>query len=277
MVYKAKVNIFLRFHNFSSYFFVMYYFFCIFAHRTTNQYYCITKTKKTMRKFFTLIAVSLLTIGAYAQGTFALTEGATPDPDTPVTSVNGITLTYPHEGTWLAAAAYANKADADFTAYTKGNGVSGAFTEGSAPTGCYYEFAPTADGTLTVAICANAEKPFYVVAKNNGAYTALEDSKLTIMSDASTTATLNENHALAAKIYGTVAFDVTAGETYDVLITGSKLGFFGFKFATSSSTAIKTVATAEQAANTAVYNLAGQRVNKSFKGLVISNGKKFIR
>jgi hypothetical protein len=29
--------------------------------------------------------------------------------------------------------------------------------------------------------------------------------------------------------------------------------------------------------NAPIYNLAGQRVDKSFKGVVIQNGKKFIQ
>jgi hypothetical protein len=42
------------------------------------------------------------------------------------------------------------------------------------------------------------------------------------------------------------------------------------------ATGISTVAT-DKASNSAIYNLAGQKVGKDFKGLVIKNGRKFIQ
>ena len=33
---------------------------------------------------------------------------------------------------------------------------------------------------------------------------------------------------------------------------------------------------AEKASNAAIYNLAGQRVNKAYKGIVVKEGKKYI-
>ena len=39
---------------------------------------------------------------------------------------------------------------------------------------------------------------------------------------------------------------------------------------------INTVATETINANAPMYNLAGQRVGKNYKGVVIQNGKKFI-
>ncbi len=41
-------------------------------------------------------------------------------------------------------------------------------------------------------------------------------------------------------------------------------------------TGINTVAKAEAAANAPLYNLAGQQVSSSYKGIVLQNGKKFI-
>ena len=38
---------------------------------------------------------------------------------------------------------------------------------------------------------------------------------------------------------------------------------------------ISTIA-AENTSNSAIYNLAGQKVSNDFKGLVIKNGKKFV-
>ena len=42
------------------------------------------------------------------------------------------------------------------------------------------------------------------------------------------------------------------------------------------STKIDGVQTRKTVANDAIYNLAGQRVSKTYKGMVIKNGKKYI-
>ena len=42
-------------------------------------------------------------------------------------------------------------------------------------------------------------------------------------------------------------------------------------------TGINAVRTMVENENAPIYNLAGQRVDKSFKGVVIKNGKKFIQ
>ena len=49
-----------------------------------------------------------------------------------------------------------------------------------------------------------------------------------------------------------------------------------FKVTISEATAIKTVKAGVDA-NAPVYNLAGQKVNKNFKGVVIQNGKKVVK
>ena len=45
----------------------------------------------------------------------------------------------------------------------------------------------------------------------------------------------------------------------------------------SPTTAIKSINTQAKKAQQPAYNLSGQRVNKSYKGLVIVNGKKMMR
>ena len=46
---------------------------------------------------------------------------------------------------------------------------------------------------------------------------------------------------------------------------------------TVSAAGIKNVQTIEVNENAPIYNLAGQRVSKDYKGVVIQNGKKFVR
>jgi len=43
-----------------------------------------------------------------------------------------------------------------------------------------------------------------------------------------------------------------------------------------NTTGISQIESAQKTLNSAVYNVAGQRVNNSYKGLVIKNGKKYL-
>ena len=49
------------------------------------------------------------------------------------------------------------------------------------------------------------------------------------------------------------------------------------EFTPVNATGISTINAAEKVSNGAIYNLAGQKVGKDFKGLVIKNGKKMIQ
>ncbi|ANR72752.1 hypothetical protein J4856_09680 [Prevotella scopos JCM 17725] len=46
---------------------------------------------------------------------------------------------------------------------------------------------------------------------------------------------------------------------------------------TTTSDGIETVSSIELNENAPIYNPAGQRVSKDYKGVVIQNGKKFIK
>lgn len=46
---------------------------------------------------------------------------------------------------------------------------------------------------------------------------------------------------------------------------------------TATATGITNITTDEAAKNAPVYNLAGQKVTKAYKGVVIKNGKKMIQ
>lgn len=82
---------------------------------------------------------------------------------------------------------------------------------------------------------------------------------------------------------GLVSFEVKKDVSYWMLNPTSQLGFYGFKLYVGGTlddvqdangvAAIKADATD---ANAPIYNLAGQKVGKDFKGLVIQNGKKFV-
>jgi len=102
----------------------------------------------------------------------------------------------------------------------------------------------------------------------------------------------------AAKISGTgvIEFPVYEGLEYDVHATGSKLTLAGFVFSTTEDVTIETTTEgnanvlcgdgttginkvsvdAEGNISVPAYNIAGQRVSKDTKGLVIVGGKKYL-
>ncbi len=75
-----------------------------------------------------------------------------------------------------------------------------------------------------------------------------------------------------------VDFAVEA-KSYMLFCPKSQLGFYGYEFTPGAGTdGISDVTVeAQDDPNAPVYNLAGQRVGKDAKGILIQNGKKFIR
>lgn len=162
--------------------------------------------------------------------------------------------------------------------------------------GCYYEFTPTADGSLTAGVWLNknlAQKTFYIIDekakllpygdikikgfRQNNTYEKNDaDEVVGGFKDFS----LNENYLVDLSndtnrpLFGLVTFNVTAGKKYYMFSSNSQLGLFGYQF-TPSGSGISSI-TATDDADAPVYNLAGQRVSKDTKGLLIKNGKKFI-
>jgi hypothetical protein len=159
---------------------------------------------------------------------------------------------------------------------------------------------------LKIAIFLNknlASNKLYIVDESTQAegYKALTGDKLTIKgfrqgnlfeteSDRGTTSladwTLNDEFLLTTAnidnggtnrpFYGYVSFEVKANTTYMALTPKNQLGLFGYEFTPSTGTGINVVKSAEKA-DAAVYNMAGQRVDAAYKGLVIKNGVKRIQ
>ncbi len=104
--------------------------------------------------------------------------------------------------------------------------------------------------------------------------------------------------SLATTGNGVIKFQAYNGCTYQVFATGSKMTLAGFAFDTTGDATVTTdtntllsngqipggdtgisevVVNEANDANAPVYNIAGQRVSKNAKGLVIVNGKKYMR
>lgn len=226
-----------------------------------------------MKKIFTLLTVACMAVTANAQGTYAVDSVETITVGKIISSVSNITMTYGGDTSAGDASAGIGKSvkftdgsaiSTDFTNYYKGNGNNpkdadgkGFDASGNLPVkGTYYILQPTIAGTVKVAVILNPSKKFFIV----------EDSKaLTDFNGITTT----------EKYTGTYSFPVKANSTYYVFCTGSKLGFGGFTYTTSGATTVTHVSLAAKV-NNKIYNLAGQSVDKTYKGFVIENGEKHL-
>ena len=232
-----------------------------------------------MKKFFTLIAAVAMAASMNAQGTYAVQEGDNVKAGDQITSVENITLTYmENDGAAFAVGkAVNNWADADFGAYVCGKN-SGKLVSGAEPTGCAYKFETTKAGSLTVAVQLNGNKGFHILDADFAEVAPASYNLPAAKDGASQEFTQNEKgeNIIAKKSNGTVTFSVAEGGTYYVLAAGTKMGFFGFKYEAGTSTGISSIeAAAKNDGKT--YNMAGQQVSGSFKGLVIKNGKKYVK
>lgn len=163
--------------------------------------------------------------------------------------------------------------------------------------GAYYKFAASKSGSLRVGIYGNKnQNPTYIVDEatlmpiapasvqvsiyyqNTGfAYQTDEDGTqhfLNVGPMADDYVLQHTNGVTQNRpVLGFIDFDVEAGKTYWLFNPKSQIGLYGFYFA--AGTGITNVK-ANVNADAPVYNLAGQKVSKDYKGVVIQNGKKVV-
>lgn len=236
-----------------------------------------------MKKFFTLIAAVAMAASVNAQGTYAVQIDDVITAGQKVTSVENVTLTYGASGgTYNKGKDTPNWVVKDFVAYTAGKN-NGKLVKEAEPTGCVYKFETTKAGTLTVGVQLSPEKGLHVL---NSSFEDIDlaSYNLPASKDAAESQKLTTNdkgEAIiptdGAKSNGTITFNVESNGTYYVLAAGTKLGFFGFTYTVGTPTGISTISSVASAKSTATYNLAGQQVSDSYKGIVIQNGKKFLK
>ena len=234
-----------------------------------------------MKRFFTLIAAVAMAASVNAQGTYVVKEGDKYTVRFEIKSVDNIKAYYmENEGaTFKDGKKQANWADADFEAYVSSSTNGSKFTEGEEPTGAYLKFEPIKTGTVEVGIQIDKNKGLCLVGsdlKKSMDYTynlpAAKDGESQTL-----TTTEDGKQVVASKANGTVTFKVEGGKKYYLMALGSKIGFFGFKYTVGGTPGISTVATTSSAKSSATYNLAGQQVSDSYKGLVVKNGKKYMK
>lgn len=195
-----------------------------------------------MKKLFVLLVIALSAIGASGQGVYMVQEGDKFTQGDVITSVSNITLTLSPDGGKDGTGAYAdgkaitNWADPDFVAYTAGS-QNGKVSLGKSVSKTYYQFNPQKNGTLTVGVQMSGNKAFWVLDKDYKKITNYTYNFPAAKGGESQTLTQNEKgeDIVAAKTNGTVTFDVEAGGTYYVMVSGSKMGFFGFKYSITAT------------------------------------------
>ena len=162
--------------------------------------------------------------------------------------------------------------------------------------GCFYEFTTASAGTIKIGIYVNkGNHATYIVDKGTGALVPASAIDVEFYYQ-NNTYTFDDNGKTIDMVVGKMpedyiiqhtngytqnrpalgymTFDVEAGKTYYLFNPKSQLGIYGFQFQ-ASGTGIASVKAAENA-DAPMYNLAGQEVEKSYKGVVIQNGKKMI-
>lgn len=228
-----------------------------------------------MKKIFTLIAVALLaSVGVQAQTTFK-SDSEAPAAGTTLIDDNLVTVK---------------------TVYGTTAGTVSTTINGEEFTG-YFQLRVDADPTTETP--AGTEKsgstPLVVTAKQNASLTVYyrrqkgtngynsDDNKDLLACDQSDLSRLAGTFVINADANEEDAYNVgyktytlTAGKTYTLYRKGSTMQIYGI--VSAAPTAGINQATADKAVNedAPVFNLAGQRVSKDYKGVVIQDGKKRI-
>ena len=171
--------------------------------------------------------------------------------------------------------------------------------------GCYYEITAKVDGTMIVGIWLNknlASNKLCVIdessATGDAGYSILTGDKITVKGFRNDngwegegvgllTFPVSENGLLQLPegatqtdmnrpLFAYVTWEAKKDVTYMLCCPTNQLGIMGFRFTAGGASGINTIKAAEQNADAPIYNLSGQKVDKSYKGIVIQNGRKFF-
>lgn len=100
-------------------------------------------------------------------------------------------------------------------------------------------------------------------------------NKILLESEAVSVPMTVDNVTKDTKVFPVISVPVKQGDvaiTYPV----NSVNFYGFELV-KTSTGISSVNTAAAKKNGKTYNMAGQEVSSSAKGIVIKNGKKYVK
>ncbi len=217
-----------------------------------------------MKKLFTLLATVAMATSMNAQ-VISFGDAAVANADLPAAWTNGdVKLALTNDGKPVIDLNTANFGTADawdtFATRLK--------TGGKSSTTRFLTLTVPSDGKVKIAARtgSNSDNTRTIVLTQDGTdiltYTFDEANAITA-SDGTT------------KVYPYAETAVKAG---DIVITFpiNGINIYAIEFV-AAATGINTVSSAQPMSDNAVYNLAGQRVGKNYKGVVIVNGKKAIQ
>ncbi len=217
-----------------------------------------------MKRILTLVAAMTLTVAISAQSiTFG--DVALTNENLPASWSNGnVKLVLTNDGKPTVDLNSTNFGTED--AYE--NYVSRLKTGGKSSANRYLTLTVPSDGTVKIAARtgSNSDVTRTIVLTQN-------DNDLVIKTLVETEAISIAGGENTIKIYPYVVADVKAG---DIIITFpvNGINIYGIEFVSASTSITKPE---NNTTTDAVYNLAGQQVGGSYKGVVISNGKKYIQ
>lgn len=224
-----------------------------------------------MKKFFTLIAAVAMAASVNAQVfTFDTTFGKGEAPASITSNGLVLTITDPEGKTEVDKnSQYFGTADSyrKFDTRFKTNGKS-------TSTKNFLTLTLPSDGTLKVyARTGSSSATDRNIILTQGETELV--NKVLLESEAVKVDMESDGETVSKSVFPVISVAVKAG---DVSITYPKSGIniYGFELV-GSTNGISTISSVASAKSTATYNLAGQQVSDSYKGIVIQNGKKFLK
>ncbi|MBQ7419133.1 MAG: hypothetical protein IJV17_00165 [Prevotella sp.] len=152
--------------------------------------------------------------------------------------------------------------------------------------GAYVEIKVKTAGAMRIGIRlpkAGKNRKVFFVKKSDGSKLAVDQYSASGFDNNNTTGfktfTTTADYVITPDVnnqfLGYVDVTLPANETYLMFSPDTQIGIYGFYFAPDGGSGIANVKAAEDV-NAPIYNLAGQKVDKNQKGILIQNGKKFV-
>ena len=181
-----------------------------------------------------------------------------------ITEIDGITVTFdPSITDWRSGGSGNDAKTVD------GVEISGYYTQSDGKNGAPIIIETTQAGTLTIFLGGGVatNKSVNMTEGENGLTATVLSSGATIENGA--------KPATAIDAWDGLVYNLGANKTYKFFVGGTKWRLAAIRYIPGEDTGIKA-ATTGMTANGKVYNLQGQEVNETYKGVVIKNGKKTI-
>ena len=181
-----------------------------------------------------------------------------------ITEIDGITVTFDPSVTDWRSGGTGNDAKT-----VDGVDLTGYYTQSDATNGAPIIIETTQAGTLSIFLGGGVatNKSINMQEGENGLTATVLSSGATIENGAKPATAINAWDALI--------YTLQANKTYKFFVGGTKWRLAAIRYIPGEDTGIRGIATGQQA-NGNVYNLQGQEVNETYKGVVIKNGKKVV-